>query len=104
MRQRLLKFMECLLDGTGDLQSVGRRLHAARTVHEQGVAEKLAQARERIAHRGLSDAEAFRRKRHAVRFQDRMEDTQQIQIDPADIDHMNILDTANKFDQYTSGS
>jgi len=70
------------------LLRIGRGLHAARRAHEELVAQQLAQPRQRIAHRGLRDAQLERHPRDAAVFQQVVEDLQQVQIQPV---HSHII-------------
>jgi hypothetical protein len=82
-------------------QGAGERggLHALRGAHEQGVAEGTAQARERVGHRRLRQAELARRRGDAAAAQHRVEDPQQVEVDVPDIHNGDSYHTRYQFDK-----
>ena len=60
----------------------GRRSHAARRADEQRIAEELAEARERVAHRGLRESDTRRRSRDVSLGQERAQRDEQVEVEP----------------------
>ena len=65
------------------LLRIRRWLHARYGAHEERVVKQLPQARQRIAHCGLAQANAVRRQRHIAFPYQRVEGHQQIDVDRA---------------------
>lgn len=64
-------------------EALGERgvAHHASFAREDGIAEQLAQARERVAHRGLAEPDASPRRGHAALAQERVERDEQVEIE-----------------------
>lgn len=78
-------------------QRPGRRLHAAAHAHQQRVAEQLAQAVERVAHRRLAEGQALGGTGDIALAQQGVEHTQQVEIERGDIHRGNTTYHKTKF-------
>ena len=68
-----------------DLARAGGRLHAGRGAHEQIVGKEAAQARQRVAHRRLRQADAAGGAGHGALVGQRVEGFQQVEVDRTNI-------------------
>ncbi len=72
-------------DQRRDLARPGGRLHAGRGAHEQIVGKQAAQARQRVAHRRLRQADPGGGAGHGALAGQRVEGFQQVEVDRPNI-------------------
>ena len=77
--------VERLGDADGQPVRERRGRHALRGAGEEFVAERIAQAAQRVGHRGLGHTERFRRGRGAAVGVDRCEHPQQIEVESVEV-------------------
>jgi hypothetical protein len=85
MCQRGLQQRERLAHRLGELTREGRRIHAPRRAHEEGIAECAAQPGERVRDRRLREAQSRGRRGHPMLVQHRVEYAQEIQVEVLNI-------------------
>ena len=86
-------------DQRGDLARAGGRLHAGRGAHEQIVGKQAAQARQRVAHRRLRQADAAGGAGHGALVGQRVEGFEQVEVDRTDIHTGNEYHMIYRFDR-----
>ncbi|OMP13403.1 hypothetical protein COLO4_01743 [Corchorus olitorius] len=84
-RQRVLQLLQRLADHGPQRQRARRGLHALALAHQELVAQRLAQAAQRIAHGRLGDGQLVGRPREAALRHHLVEDAQQVQIQCAEV-------------------
>ncbi|MNT07459.1 hypothetical protein D3C72_1421630 [compost metagenome] len=72
----LLDLLQGRADRALQRQCLGRRLHAPTDAYQQRVVEQFTQARQGIAHRRLTEGQAFGSTRHVLFAQQHVEDAQ----------------------------
>ena len=83
--ERRLDLLDRGRDQRRDLARARGRLHAGRGAHEQIVGEEAAQARQRVAHRRLRQADAAGGAGHGALADQRVEGFQQVEVDRSNI-------------------
>ena len=86
-------------DQRRDLARPRGRLHAGRGAHEQIVGKQAAQARQRMAHRRLRQADPARGPGHRALADQRVEGFQQVEVDRTNIHRTNEYHIINRFDR-----
>jgi hypothetical protein len=66
-------------------QALRRELHVAPDADEQGVVEVVAQLLQGSAHGGLGHENAFRRPRHVLFVNQRIEGDEQVEVEPVEL-------------------
>ena len=87
--ERRLDLLDRRRDQRRDLAGPRGRLHAVRGAHEQIVGEQPAQARQRVAHRRLRQADATGGTGYGALAVERVEGLQQVEVDRTNIHGMN---------------
>jgi hypothetical protein len=88
--QRRAHKRQDVLDGRLELERTRGRLDTMRSAQEQLVAEHVTQALERVAHRGLSEAEPRADRAQLAQAHQLGEYQQQSHVEPADIDLVDV--------------
>ena len=97
--QRRLDMLDRRGDQRRDLVSPRGRLHARRSAHEQLVGEKPSEARQRMTHCGLREADSRCGPGHRALGHQRIERLQQVEVDRANIHRANAYHTNNRLDR-----
>lgn len=95
--ERPRELVERPADGRGQLAGAGRGREAAALAHEQRITDRVSQASERVAHRGLAQADAACGGGHAALAEERVEDHEQVEVEAGKIHHVNVGDSNNPF-------
>gem|GEM_PF-6337287 len=100
MRKTLLEVFQRSSDGLPQSEPLVGWNKATRFPHQDGIAEEIAKPPERVAHRGLADAESRCRLRYAAAFHQCVEGKQKVEVKPT---KMNVVDAHTEKYQFDSG-